>query len=211
MFNIIDKIFVFIDKHGKATVLFVVILSCLVMFAMSAIPALNTYVDYKIAPKANIQEHEFFNKMYTFIEREIPFREYPNECIGEISKVFLTIKFSQFYNDFKDYIERVDVDAISSHNFSEDINKMFLTGIVTYKQKAKEEGVPEEYLKKFNYYHNATTKAIEQNAASVLRKAWITKNSNKMDLILDILWTSFEETLDDLEIAFNTMDLKECE
>jgi len=204
----IEKLFAFVEKHGVKTVASVIVMSILTVFFTQALPTFNNYLDTKLAPTVDVREHEFFDKMHQFIEREIPYREYPSECIGEISKTFLTIKFSQFYQDNKDYVDGVDVDTLDSHKFSEDINKSFGAGIATYKQKAKDAGVPEEYLKKFKYYHNATTKAIEQNVGSVLRKDWITKNSNKMDLILDILWTSFEETLDDLEIAFQTMDLE---
>lgn len=208
MSNMIEKLFAFVEKHGVKTVASVIIMSFFTIFFTQALPTFNNYLDTKLAPKVDVRSHEFFDKMHSFIEREIPYREYPSECIGEISKVFLTIKFSQFYNDNKDYVERIDVDTITAHNFSEDMNKLFVSGIATYKQNAKDAGVPEEYLNKFKYYHNATTKAIEQNVGSVLRKQWITKNSNKMDLILDILWTSFGETLDDLEIAFKTMELE---
>ena len=143
---------------------------------------------HKTKIKYNLSNHVMFINLRKYINYDIKHFTLGEKLREAIFRDFLLIKFTIVEDEFKKIIEDDNLELMSNEVFSKKMQDCIANIVRMYEIKAKESGIPDIAINRFNEWYDDKVQAIYAFIISVCEDTDIYNNNNiKTKVIFDFM------------------------
>lgn len=157
--------------------------------------------------KDNLKYHSFFTDAKYKLSIEIPNIEFnPNEPVRQrLFRTLIRLRVQTIMDKVTEFVGR-DMDSWGADQWANEFNDMITNTITEFDRRAREEGVPDVVISKFNRWHLKILETVNDNVTKLVNSTIYNTNVARTNTLLFIMNLLLTTTISDAETTILSLN-----